>query len=172
MATGDFIAGTYTATYNAKALGQTADGFRLSHEVFKRIVTGDLGADTPQDAIYRGMAYFLSCRLIEAGTAGIADLVHPYTATIGTPWDLGKIGLLDVRGQGGASPVIRAKQVVLTAVTGTSAFEDSQKTITLPRAILAEGFPVEILLAPDLREVPVRMRIYPNMSTGVFGTQT
>jgi hypothetical protein len=38
--------------------------------------------------------------------------------------------------------------------------------------MLAEGFPVELLMAPDLKEVPIRMRVYPDDSTGVFGTQT
>lgn len=170
--TTEFIAGTYTATYNAKALGQTADGIRLSHEVFKRIVTGDLGADTPQDAVYRGQAYFMSARLIEAMKAGIADLVYPYSATVGTPWALGQIGLLDVRGAGGGSPTPRARPLVLTAVTGTSAHTDGQVTMTMPLSILAEGFPVDVLFAPDLREVPIRMRIYPNMATGLFGSQT
>ena len=168
----EFVAGAYTATYNAKALGQTADGYRFSFEVFKRIVTGDLGAQTPQDSIYQGMAMFLAARLIEADKAGILDLVHPYADTIGTPWALGKIGLLDVRGQGTGSPTVRAKQVVLTAVTGTTAANDMQATMTMPLAILAENFPVEVLLAPDLREVPIRLRIYPNMSTLLFGSQT
>lgn len=169
---GKFIAGQYTATYNAKTLGQSAEGWRLSFEVFKRIVTGDLGAETPQDAVYQGQAYFAAFRLIEPASAGVADLLGPYASTVGTPWDLGKIGLLDVQGAGTATPVSRCKPLVLTAVSGTSAYNDAQQTITCPLAILAEGFPVEVLLAPDLREVPIRMRIYPNMATGLFGTQT
>lgn len=168
----DFVAGAYTATYNAKALGQTADGYRLSHEVFKRIITGDLGAQTPQDAVYQGQAMFLAGRLIEADKAGILDLVYPYSGTVGTPWELGVIGLLDVRGAGGGTPVSRCKSLVLTALTGTSAYADMQITMTMPLSILAENFPVEVLLAPDLREVPIRMRIYPTMSTLLFGSQT
>lgn len=170
--TAEFIAGAYTATYNAKALGQTADGFRLSHQFFKRLITGDAGGDTPQDAVYRGREQMLSMRLIEADKAGIPDLVDPYAATVGTPWTLGTIGLFDVRGAGGAIPVSRCKSLVLTAVTGTSAAAETQATITLPLSILAENFPVEILLAPDLREVPIRIRIYPDMSTLLFGSNT
>lgn len=170
--TAEFIAGAYTATYNAKALGQTADGFRLSHQFFKRLITGDAGGDTPQDGIYRGKEQNLSMRLIEADKAGIPDLIDPYAATVGTPWTLGQVGLLDVYGAGGGAPVSRCKSMVLTAVTGTSAATDTQATITLPLSIIAENFPIEILLAPDLREYPLRMRIYPNMSTLLFGSNT
>ena len=170
--TANFIAGAYTATYNGKALGQTADGFRLSHSFFKRIITGDLFGDTPQDAIYRGREQMLSARLIEAMQAGIPDLIDPYAGTVGTPWTHGVTGLMDIRGAGGGTPVPRVKSLILTAVTGTAAYTDSQKTITLPLSILSEGFPVEVLLAPDLREVPIRMRIYHDTSTLLFGSNT
>jgi len=168
----NFIAGGYTATYNAKRLGQTADGWRLSHQFFKRLITGDSGAQTPQDAVYQGKEQRINGRLIEADEAGITDLIDPYADTIGTPWTLGKVGLMDVRGQGGGSIVVRAKSLILTAITGTASATDMQATITLPLSILIEGFPVEVLLAPDLREVPVSMRVYPNMTTLLFGSNT
>lgn len=168
----EFIAGTYTATYNSKALGQTADGIRISHRFAKRMVTGDLSGEVPQDAIYRGREQFSSFRLIEADKSGIPDLIDPYAGTVGDPWTMGQIGLLDVRGAGSGSPVPRCKSLVLTAVTGTSAYADSWQTVTLLLSILAEGFDVEVLLGPDLREVPIRMRHYPNMSTLLFGSNT
>lgn len=167
-----FIAGQYTATYNSKALGQAADGFRLSHQFFKRLITGDSGGDTPQDAVYRGREQMISFRLLEPDSAGITDLIDPYAGTVGTPWTLGQIGLLDVRGAGTGSPTSRCKSLVLTAVTGTTAYNDSWKTVTLPLSILSENFPVEVLLAPDVREVPIRIRVYPNMSTLLFGSNT
>lgn len=167
-----FIAGGYTATYNAKALGQTADGHRLTYETFKRVITGHYGGQTPQDAVYQGQRRGSSFRLLEANAAGIADLLYPYSSTIGDQWDLGVIGLLDVRGQGGVSPTVRAKSLVLTAIAGTSAYNDSAQSITIPLSILAASFPVEILLAPDLKEVPIRMEHYPNMSTLLWGSST
>jgi hypothetical protein len=168
----EFIAGNYTWTYNSKALGQTRDGFRMSHSFFKRLITGDLGGQTPQDAVYQGREQTSSFTLIEADKAGILDLIDPYAGTVGTPWTLGVIGLLDVQGAGGVSPVSRCKSLVGTAVSGTSAYTDMQVTITLPLSILREGFPVEVLLGPDLREVPIQMRHYPNMSTLLFGSNT
>lgn len=167
-----FIAGGYTATYNAKALGQTADGHRLTYEVFKRVITGHYGGDTPQDAVYRGQRRGSAFRLLEANAAGVADLLYPYSTTIGDQWDLGVIGLLDIRGQGSGSPTVRAKQLVLTAIAGTSAYNDAAVTITIPYTILAASFPVEVLLAPDLKEVPIRLDHYPNMSTLLWGSST
>jgi hypothetical protein len=165
---GTFIAGPYTATYNSKALGQAAQGFTLSHEYFKRLITGDAGGDTPQDAIYRGRAQFLEMELIEAISAGIADMIDPYAGTLGTPLTRGAIGTLDVGYSGYTG---KAKQVVLTAVAGSSAGTSGPASVTLPLCILAEGYPVRILYGPDLRSIPVRLRSYPN-SDAVFGTVT
>lgn len=167
-----FLAGGYTSTYNAKALGQTGDGYRMTVETFKRVITGDYGGETPQDAVYRGQRRSTQFRLLEANAAGVLDLLYPYSDTIGDEWDLGQIGLLDVRGQGGVSAASRAKAMVLTAITGTSAANDGPATITIPLSILAGSFPVELLLAADLKEVPIRMEHYPNMSTLLWGSST
>ena len=168
---GQFVAGAYSATYNGKSLGQAAEGFRLSHQFYKKLVQGDSGGEAAQDGIYRGADVFVAYTLIEANAAGVADLKWPYSNSVGTPLELGQIGAMDVCGAGGGSPVPKAKPLVLTAVTGTPAYTGGPVSITLPLSVLAEGYPVEILLAPDLKEVPVRQRVYPNMSTGLFGTE-
>jgi hypothetical protein len=166
---GKFLAGPFTATYNAKALGQSAQGFFLSHEFFKRLITGDAMAQTPQDAIYQGRAVFAEYDLIEAASAGIVDLIDPYASTIGTPLTVGPIGTLDVGWASSPSYAGRAKQLVLTAVAGSAAASGGPASITLPLSILAEGYPVRVLYGPDLRNVPIRQRIYP-AADGVFGT--
>lgn len=155
-----FIAGRYTATWNSLACGQTADGFRMSHSIFKRLVTGDAMAQAPQDGIYQGAELFMAMRLIQYDSAALPTIMWPYSATF---LDMSTIGRTDV-GQS------LAKSLILTAVAGTPAAA-TPATLTLPNSILAEGFPVELLFAPDLREVPLRQRVYPN-SSGVFGTQT
>lgn len=157
------LAGRFTATYNAKSLGQSADGIRISHQFFKRMVTGDAGGDTPQNGIYRGREQFLNFRLIEAAAAGVAEMIEPYHATT---MNLGTIGQLDV---GYGSVPGAAKQIILTAVSGTPSYIVGPTSMTMPLCALAENFPVDILLAPEVREVPVRLRVYPN-SSGVFGT--
>ena len=154
-----FIAGGYTATWNSLALGQTADGYRLTHQVFKRLITGDTYAETPQDAVYRGAEVSLAFRLIEYDAAAVQTMKWPYNAT---KWTIGTVGTIDV----GSSLV---KSLVLTAVAGTTA-ATVPATITASKAILHENFPIEILLAPDLREVPMRLRLYP--TAGVFAVET
>jgi len=156
-----FLAGRYTATWNSLALGQTADGFRLSHSFFKRLITGDAFAQAPQDGIYQGAEVFIAGRLIAYDTAAMPTIMWPYAATF---LDMGVIGRTDVGGS-------VAKSLILTAVAGTPSAA-APASLTLPLSILAEGFPVELLFAPDLREVPLRQRVYPNGTTGVFGTQT
>ena len=162
------VAGAYTATFNGLALGQTAQGYRLSHTHFKRPVTGDALAQSPQTAVFQGIEMFLQANLIEFNAAGIYPLIWPYGSTY---LQFGPVGRMDVESS-------LTKQMILTAVTGTPAqVLAAPASLTLPNAILAEGFPVELLLAPDLREVPMRMRLYPT-TTGSpyagasFGTKT
>lgn len=155
-----FIAGQFTATWNALAIGQTADGFKLNWKFFKRLITGDNMAQTPQDAVYQGAEMFIGYTCISYDAAAVQTVMWPYSAT---RWDMGVIGRTDV-----GSAI--AKSLVLTAVAGTPA-ATLPATQTFLTAVLAEGFPVEILFAPDLREVPIRQRIYPS-AAGVFSTQT
>lgn len=155
-----FIAGQYTATYNSLPLGQTADGYRLSHQFFKRLITGDAWGEAPQDGVYRGASVEIGYTLIEYNAAGARAAFWPYANAF---LDMGIVGRLDV-----GSNI--AKGLVLTAVAGTPA-ATAPASLSFTNAILKEGFPVELLFAPDLRDVPIRQRIYPNQS-GVFGAAT
>ncbi len=155
-----FIAGPYTATWNALACGQLASGFTLSHKFFKRLITGDNFAEAPQDSVYRGAEMHVDFTCIAFDAAAIQTLMWPVSAT---RWDMGQVGRTDV-----GSAI--AKSLILTAVAGTPAAA-TPATLTALLSILAENFPVNILLAPDLREVPLKLRIYPS-SLGVFATQT
>lgn len=168
--TANFIAGGYTATISAKALGQTAEGYRLDHRFFKRLITGDAEGDTIQDSVYRGRDQRISFRLIEALEAGIAELVEPYAATPGTPGTQGTVGIMDIQNSGGVSTPL-AKQLILTAIAGTSAATDGPATITFPLVIISEDFPVDVLYAPNLREIPFQGRVYAD-ATGLYYTET
>lgn len=154
-----FIAGPYTATYKSMALGQTADGYRISHSFFKRLILGDSYAQTPQDEVYQGAEQFCQFRLIQYDAAGVKTVMWPYAAYL----SVGQVGRVSVQQS-------IAGALVLTAVSGPPA-QSVPATITLTNSILAEGFPVELLFAPDLREVPIRLRNFPTQA-GVFGTET
>ena len=153
-----FIAGRFTATLGASALGQTRDGFTVESSLFEQDITGDALAQTVQDTVLQGAEMFVGCTGIEYNAAGMQNAFWPLSATI---YDMGVIGRL-------RSAV--ADSLVLTAVAGTPAAA-VPATATFLLAMLAAGFPVGLLFAPALRTVPLRFRVLPN-SSGVFGTQT
>lgn len=154
-----FIAGPYTSSFKGLALGQAADGYRVSHQFFKRLITGDSFAQAPQDEVYQGTEMFVQFRLIEYDSAGIASIMWPY----GVYLTNGQVGRVSKQQS-------LTGALVLTAVAGTPA-ATAPASFTLTNAILAEGYPVELLHAPDLREVPIRLRVFPS-SLGVFGIVT
>lgn len=154
-----FIAGRYTATWNALAIGQTADGIRLTHSLFSQLITGDGYASSPQDAVHQGAEASVQMNLIEYDTAALQTIKWPVSAT---KWNMGVVGQTHV---GSAL----AKELILTAVANTPAAA-TPATITAAKTILHEGFPVEVLFAPALRTIPIRLRIYP--VSGVFATET
>jgi len=154
-----FLAGRYNVTLGGSTVGQLADGTRITHSFSKRLITGDNWGDTVQDAILRGCNMFAMYRLLE------------YNATSGRLafWPYGS-SYLNMSTVIGTLDSANASQLVLTALAGTPAAA-TPASVTFPLAILAEDFDVEILFAADLREVPIRQRLYPN-SSGVFGTLT
>lgn len=159
-----FIAGRYSVTYNAQSIGVTKDGIRISHQIFKRLITGDYLGQTVQDAVYQGAEVMAAFTMLEYDAAGARGAFWPYSSNF---LELGALGRTDV-----GSAI--AKPLILTSLAGTPA-AGSPASITFPLAILAENFPVEMLFAPDLREVPIRQRIYPDVSSPGserFGTLT
>lgn len=170
MATSLFVAGKFTLTFGSSpgAVGQTREGIRTNHTIFKQLITGDNFAQAPQNAVYQGAEVFLAYTAIEYNAAKMGALIFPYAATPGTYFSMGVIGRLDVLNDENTSNI--AQQLIMTALAGTPAAA-SPATLTFPFTVLAEGFPIDILFAPALREVPIRQRVYPNAS-GVFGAVT
>jgi hypothetical protein len=162
-----FTAGKYDGTLAAGALGQTADGLRIQHEVSKQLIIGDNFGDGVQDAVYRGMNMFAGFTLLEFEAAKAQAAFWPYSTT----WlDMGVIGRLDVAT--GSNQAAVAAALIFTALANTpAALDGTPASFTFPAAILRENFPVEILFGPVAREVPLSMRLYPN-SSGVVGTVT
>jgi len=154
-----FITGRYTATWNALAVGQTREGYRISHQFMKKIIQGDKWGQTAQDAINQGMEVTVEMTLIEFDAAAVQTLINPYASGYVTA----KIGQLDV-GAGGATANV--KPLVLTAMEVNPG--PLPATITLYQTVLHENFPVTLLQGPDLREVPIRLRAYPNQTNGSF----
>ena len=157
----EFIAGRMTATYGGSAIGQISDGFTIEHTVTKRLITGDvMGPDTPQDAVYLGMNVFVEFTLMEYNGAATGSIIWPYDATFG---ETTTVGTLDV-----ASSLTAI--LVLSDVAGTTA-TNTPNSLTAHRAIIAAGFPVDLLFSPDLREIPIRMQLYPEVLAGPTRTE-
>jgi|GEM_PF-6761323 len=155
------IVGRYTGTWNTLAMGQTKEGFRTQHQILKKPVMGDAAAQARQDAVYQGMNLEISCVLLEYDGAAIATIMWPNG---GTKWTLGTVGLLDASG---ASPL--AKQMIFTRASASTTAVPA--TLTFPLTALKEGFPVDLLYYPDVREVPLLLVAYPNGS-GQYATET
>lgn len=154
------IAGQYTAVYNSLAVGPTVEGYRFEYEMFMRLITSDAFAESPFDGVYRGFRNSIEFSVLNYNGAASLAAMWPLSATL---LDGGVIGRL-------ASAMWHS--LILTAVTGTpAAIAAAPTSLTLPNSMLHENFPVGILFEPDLRELPLRMRIFPNASN-VSGTQT
>lgn len=159
-ASAGFIAGRMTAFYSGATIGQVSDGFTIEHVPRKRLITGDvMGPDTPQDAVFRGHDVFIEFNLMEYDATSVSNVIWPYGTLGAAP----NVGRMDV-----ASSLTAALILTDTGVAAVPA-ENKPHTLTADRAIIAPGFPVQLLLAPDLREIPIRMQLYPNTTgTGQF----
>ncbi len=161
-ASAGFIAGRLTAFYSGATIGQVSDGFTIEHIPRKRLITGDvMGPDTPQDAVFRGHDVFIEFNLMEYDATSVSNVIWPYGTLGAAPG----VGRMDIAGTG---TLAAALILTDTGVPNVPA-ENKPHTLTADLAILAPGFPVQLLLAPDLREIPIRMQLYPNTTgTGQF----
>ena len=157
------IAGAYTTTWNAVAIGFTEDGFNLSMEAKAELVNNtDLYGDTIIDLIYRGGNCYLDtvAKIYKAGSTG------PW-------WPYGALGTIATS----AAPIGRlgsaiAQALVLTAVAATPAAA-TPATLTASKAILPPDNQLSLTFTSKLRKVPLRWLALPSESTGtitVFAT--
>ncbi len=158
----EIVAGSYSGTYDGLNVGITETGYRLSHELFKQLITGDASGQTPIEAIYQGRAQFVNFTVQEFNADAVPSLTEPYSIDPATgnhdPGLVGAVGQQDVGND--TCPGV-AKPLILTALPGVCAASRGPATITFPKAILAEGFPVDVLYGPQHRMVPLRLRVYP-----------
>lgn len=155
------IAGRYTATHNANSLGITRQGYKLSFSTKDELVDEtDAYGLTVIDAITRGMDCSLDFIAREYGAAGILGAMWPNGG--------GTFGIL----QNAANPIGRlatdhANAVVLTATASTPAAA-SPATLTASECKISEGFNVDLIFDSRARDVPIRFRLFPYLSTNVI----
>ena len=161
------VAGAYTATFAAVALGIMDDnGFELSFTPQGQDIN-----DTDQfgmsliEGIYRGANVRIRFRAKE-WTTGVQNLIHTFgaKATATPAWKMGVIGrkYTDIAGV-----------LILTATAGTPAAA-SPATFTASSALLSPNTNLSFLFTSKLREVAFEMILLPYTSTGdvVWATTT
>lgn len=144
-----FIAGAYTATWNSQDIGNIREGFHF--EIIPQaqdIIAQNYGGSV-QDGVYRGGDVFLSFVLSEYNATGVAALIWPY-------------GTFGVIGNIGALQTTFCQALVLTAISGTNA---TPTTWTFSKTLIMPGNPVGFDLGPVHRELPIRQRAYPYVSS-------
>ena len=117
-----YIAGNYTATYDAVALGQTQKGFDLEWSQVLEEITSDAWRGA-LDGVFQGLnPVVIRTILIEPDQPGVSKLIWPWSATQG------------VSGVTGRLLRSLAKSLVLTRCNASTSATPA--TITIPKAII------------------------------------
>jgi hypothetical protein len=148
------IAGGYSATYNAVAIGQIDDGFEWDYSQKVQDIDSDLWR-AREDGVYQGVEMNISFVLNEPTLTGVQALLWPWTITNG---DAGVTGVL---------MSTLAFPLILTKCTGNAAVPTS---LTFTRAVLWTEA-VKTKLAGEQRKVAVSLAILPvpKSSAAVMG---
>lgn len=152
-----FAAGPYSVVHNGVAIGlMRGDAQSPVCEIMRHsqlITDTHVYARTPIGAIGQGGEAFASFTCMEAVTAALAVL-WPYSVTGKMP----TVGVDDY--------TTLAAAMVFTAAAGTLA-SANPASITCSKAVIAEDFPMRYVYGPILRELPIRMRLYPDDYTNL-----
>ena len=169
-----FIAGAFNATFNAKVLGTTEDGFELSFNRIQEEIRVDAYRGLV-DGIFQGIDMTIRTVLMEANLAVINDLLWAfdhdndgvlYTGT--SPNFTADTGMGESNVPSGVGQLIStmAAPLVLTPCGGTTAKTagaiggGAVATITFPKVVLATD-PVALKFASSLRKVPIALHVLP-----------
>ena len=154
-----FIAGAFNASLGGNAVGVTREGFNIEWFSNTQPIVGDNFGRTPQDYVHQNIEVFIEVTLLEWNQSAAAlALYWPFHATFGTGPIVGSLGTN-----------IGFPQLILTAIAGTPAAGLTTEDVwTFPNVQLQEGFPMRILLASTLREIVLRLRVYPSSSNVFF----
>ena len=156
MAIETVIAGQYTSTYNAVAVGMTNSGFELTQETKGELMNAsDAYGDSIIDFVHRGGSVYLmfEAKVYKAGST------TPFY-----PW--GALGVMFTA----AAPLGRlasavASAMVLTSVAATPAVA-TPATLTASKAILPPDSNLKLLFDMKVRTVPCRLLCLPTETAG------
>lgn len=149
------IAGRYTGTFGASALGLMDDsGYRLTQTLNEKMINRtDAYSEMLIDTIYAGVDYALDMILQEYGTAAMPVVVSPFST-------FSQVGVIAQLGTGVAAAL------VLTAVAATPAAA-APATFTAHAAKQAAGSNTSFNFTSALRVVPVKLTLLPTVVSTV-----
>ncbi len=151
------IAGRMSATYNSVDVGITRQGHEIEIQLKAEMIDeSDLYGLSTIDALLRGGDAFYSATFREYKAGSISVLTRPFGGTLGL--------LTNAANPMGVLASDKAQALVLTATANTPA-ASSPASLTASKALLAENYPVKIVHDSRLKELPVRMRLYPYASS-------
>lgn len=170
MALAFFVAGAYTSTYNAVAIGPTDSGFEINHEVKQEnIDRSDVYGETLLDYVWRGgnVTCDFTTKTVGTGAGNYSNMtiLWPFGAT---PYTL----------MAAATPIGRLASAIASAFVMTSTANTpaaaTPASITSPSAIIAPSYNTKLLYDSRLRQLPLRLQFLPTLNTGVitFATTT
>jgi hypothetical protein len=152
------IAGGYTSTYNAVAMGQQEDGFRIRQSFAKEEVRSNTYGESVIEGVYRGGNCYLQGVFIERASVlkvAAASPGNPYSSAIGA---MGLVGRLDFG---------LAQAVVLTAIASLStASINGIASLTASCAIIDQNLSTEIVMANRASYLNLTFRLYPTGTNG------
>jgi hypothetical protein len=157
MFDGESIAGRYTATWNAVALGimygdDPGIPTIVTRNMVRLIDNTDRGGDMVMGGVYRGVRGRALMRCLEAYKAGVLAAKWPWGAD-------GKVGVI------GRDPYDLAQALVLTAMAGTPA-ATKPASLTASKAVIAPDVDIKDTYGPILREVPLEFLLMPYDASG------
>ena len=148
-------------------MGITLNGFTVAHRVLREVLDrsdqfGRMTVEKFDQGIQVSLAMVFHERL-----QAVMNIEYPWQ-TIG-PTGAQTVSAPTVGGQ--ASD--QAGQVILTVTAATPAATNGPATMTFPKVILDEDFPVEMLYGPEHQTIPFRGEVMPYVSSGTkFFTST
>lgn len=171
-ALGTFVAGPYTLTMDAVAVGlldpQGERGaIQIRVQSFHQVIQGHEYALTPIDAVYRGGDHRLSF-IAEEQISGAMKAFWPFSATATATYAIADMA---THGQVGRLGTTIGKNIVLTAVAGTTA---AASPATLTALVYPTEETKEMVFDAVLRKFPCDFRMILQDYTAVkkFWTST
>jgi len=144
-----FIAGHYTATWNALDIGSTTKGYLITPDHTREDIRIDDAPGIVWDGIYTGKQLTVTVDFTNAGAVGMdamswpTDTAHNALDQMGQPWSE------------------FAKALVLTPVAGINS---ANKAITFGKAVLDGSY--DFPLGNTLMVKRMRFRTFPYVSSG------